>query len=80
MRIKSTGLRDADERHASLEAVAGAGADPPAHSAGVSGRATGRTVVPNSLTLSDLEQSPISPKAFDILVTSGLTCLSRTSH
>ncbi len=34
-------------------------------------RETGRTVVSNALTLSDLEQSPISPKAFDILVTSG---------
>jgi hypothetical protein len=27
--------------------------------------------VSNALTLSDLEQSPISPKAFEILVTSG---------
>jgi hypothetical protein len=27
--------------------------------------------VSNALTLSELEQSPISPKAFDILVSSG---------
>ena len=34
----------------------------------------------NALTLSDLEQSPISPKAFDILVTSESHVLARTSH
>ena len=68
---KSIGLRDADESYASLEVVARADADLPSLSAGVSVRATGRTVVSSALTLSDLEQSPISPKAFDILVTSG---------
>ena len=67
---KSTGLRDAGERGVA-EAVAGADSDLPSLSAGASVRATGRTVVSNALTLSDLEQSPISPKAFDILVTSG---------
>jgi hypothetical protein len=77
---KSTGLRDADERYASLEAVAGADALLPSLSAGMSVRATGRTVVSNALTLCDLEQSPISPKLLTSWSLRGLTCLVRTSH